>query len=380
MTWSLLRLPKTRSAGLFALRLTIIALSFAPPVTFGQVAAYTVVEVSGAADADQIPLALNNLGDVVGRTVDSLPAETHATIWNRGSLHRRKLSKQLGSDYSSAFSINDIGEVTGASNSDNSIVPVVWNPQGGMQRVPLVRGDNGGQAFGINRYGQVVGYSSGPRGKRAFLWTRRTGVRDLGVLPGGDSSRARDVNDAGEVVGTSASNAGNRAVLWTKTGNVRDLGTLPGDGSSEATAINNAGDVVGYSNGPRGPRAFLWTKASGMHDLGYLPGGDSSRALDINDAGDVVGTSTSLSGDRAFIWTGEAGMNDLNAAVSADLPVECVEAQAINSNGQILVRGKIAQPLGMSSETAAVENQANLEGPSHICAPAPASTFLLTPN
>ncbi len=73
-------------------------------------------------------------------------------------------------------------------------------------------------------------------------------------------------------------------------------------------------------------------------------------------------------------------MNDLNAAVSADLPVECVEAQAINSNGQILVRGKIAQPLGMSSETATVEDQANIEGrPSHICAPAPASTFLLTP-
>lgn len=369
-----------RSVGLFAVVLTLMAASLAPAQTAGEATSYTIVELPGAVDADQVPLNLNNLGDVVGRTVVSLPAETRATVWNRGRLHRKQLAKQWGSDYSAAFCINDIGEAAGASNSGDSLVPLLWKPQGGMQQVPLLPGDNGGQALGINKHGEIVGYSSGRRGPRAFLWTRRTGVRDLGVLPGGDSSRARDVNDSGEVVGTSASVGGNRAVLWTRSGNLRDLGTLPGDSSSEATAINNAGDVVGHSNGPRGPRAFLWTKATGMQDLGCLPGGTSSRALDINDAGCVVGTSTTSGADRAFIWRPQTGMSDLNAAVSADLRVDFAEAQAINSKGQVLVRGRIGEAGEVSNESAPGEDRGNDEGMDHICAPAPASTFLLVPS
>jgi probable HAF family extracellular repeat protein len=197
------------------------------------------------------------------------------------------------------------------------------------------------------------------------------GVRDLGVLPGGNYSRAYDLNDSDEIVGTSASSVGERAVLWTKTGNVRDLGTLPGDRASEATAINNAGDVVGYSKGPRGMRAFLWTETSGMQDLGVLPGGNSSRALDINDLGEIVGSSTSSAGDRAFIWTGQAGMVDLNSASSNDLGVVFIEAHEINSRGEILVMGRITHEPGMSGET--------VSGADQYCAPAPPSSFVLTP-
>src|SRR5205814_7000860 len=200
---------------------------------------------------------------------------------------------------------------------------------------------------------------------------RKMGVRELGVLPGGNYSRARDLNDSDEVAGMSASSAGERAVLWTKTGNIRDLGTLPGDTSSEATAINNTGDVVGYSKGPRGMRAFVWTQANGMQDLGVLPGGNSSRALDISDLGEIVGSSTSSSGDRAFIWTRQAGIVDLNSASSADLGVVFIEAHAINSRGEILVMGRTTHEPGMSGETAS--------GDAQYCAPAPPSSFVLTP-
>ena len=155
--------------------------------------------------------------------------------------------------------------------------------------------------------------------------------------------------------------------LWPKSGGVRDLGTLPGDTSSEASAINNNGDVVGYSKGPRGMRAFLWTQATGMQDLGMLPGGNSSRALGINDTGVVVGSSTSSSGDRAFIWTKETGMRDLNSAASMTLGVVFVEAHAINNAGQILVMGSPMHESHSSGEAAPQ------------CAPAPPSSFLLTP-
>jgi len=322
--------------------------------TFGETTAYTVLELSAAG----VPCRLTNSGDVAGKAADSPSGETRATIWNHGSLGPTNLGNLGGGEYSSASGINDAGEVAGAANTAKSIVPFVWTPRGGLRRIPLLPGDNCGQAFGINKYGHVAGYSSGPNGSKAFLWTRSAGVRNLGVLPGGNYSSACDINDLDEVAGTSASAGGDRAVLWTKTGNVRDLGTLPGDKSSEDSAINNNGDVIGYSKGPRGMRAFLWTQATGMQDLGVLPGGNSSRALGINDA----------SGDRAFIWTKEGGMRDLNSAASVTLGVMFVEAHAINNTGQILVMGSNGTHGSHGSVEAAPQ-----------CAPAPPSSFLLTP-
>src|SRR4030095_2603694 len=145
--------------------------------SLAQTTAYTVAELSGAG----VPYRLNNLGDVAGRTGDSLSGKTQATLWNHGSLLRRNLGNLAGGEYSSAWGINDAGEASGAANIARSIVPFVWTPAGGLQRIPLLPGDNCGQALGINKYGHVVGYSSGPNGRRAFLWTRSAGVHNLGV-------------------------------------------------------------------------------------------------------------------------------------------------------------------------------------------------------
>ena len=331
--------------------------------TFGQATVYIVAELSIAGG----PGRLNNFGDVAGRVADSSTGETRATVCNRANLEPGKLGNLGGGEYSFASGINDAGEIAGAANVVHSIVPFIWTRNRGFQRVPSLPGDNCGQAFGINRYGHVVGYSSGSNGRRAFFWTQNAGVRNLGMLPGGNDSSACDINDQDEVAGTSASPAGDRAVLWTRTGNVRDLGTLPGDTSSEASAINNNGDVVGYSKGPRGMRAFLWARATGMKDLGILPGGTSSQALGINDLGAVVGSSTSSSGDRAFIWTKQGGMRDLNSAAQVSSGVVFFEAHAINTRGQILVMGSAGHVSHLASEAAPQ------------CAPAPPSTFLLSP-
>jgi hypothetical protein len=84
--------------------------------------------------------------------------------------------------------------------------------------------------------------------------------------------------------------------------------------------------------------------------------------------GAVVGSSTSSSGDRAFIWTKQAGMRDLNSAASVTLGVVFVEAHAINYTGQILVMGSNGTHGSHGSVEAAPQ-----------CAPAPPSSFLLTP-
>lgn len=349
--------------------LGLALLATAGLISYGQTSrpsiAYTAVSVPGAGNAGHGPRALNNLGDTI--TSSSLPAATGAKISSHDRSQVNRLGAVVDGDYTSASAINDAKEVAGAANTGESLVPVLWTPTRGLQRIPLLPGDKGGQAFSINKLGSVAGYSSGPDGVKACLWTRGRGVQNLGTLPGGGHSRARDINDSDQVVGTIRSATGDRAVLWTKAGNVHDLGTLPGDTSSEATAINNAGAVVGYSNGPQGTRAFLWTKSGGMQSLGALPGGNYSRALDINDAGDVVGASTSALGDRAFMWTRSAGMKDLNTAVS-NVGAVFVEAHSINSKGQILVTAMAAD---------------DADTPTHqhsVCEPAPEATYLLVPG
>jgi probable HAF family extracellular repeat protein len=327
----------------------------------GQGVMYAVTELPGGG----VPCRLNNFGDLAGRAGDNISGETQAATWNRGALRRRTLGKLPGGEYSSAYGINDSGEVAGAGNVTDSIVPFLWIAGAGFRRIPLLPGDNCGQASAINRHRHVTGYSSGPNGQRAFLWRQNTGVRNLGGLPGGNYSSGIAINDADEVAGTSASATGDHAVVWLSTGEILDLGTLPGDTSSAATAINNNGDVVGFSNGPNGMRAFLWTQITGMQDLGVLPGGNSSRALGINDAGTVVGSSTSSSGERAFIWTGNAGMQDLNNLASLPLGAVLIEAHSINNQGQILAMGGA---MGEHHES----------GGASQCAPAPAASFVLT--
>jgi len=334
-------------------------------VLLSQPPEYIVTDLTGE-DATQVPSKLNNLGDIVGRNASGDEGAPRATLWGRS----RSKAKQLGAfsdgDYSSATGINDLGEVAGVSNTGTAILPFVWTEKSGLQRLPLLPGDNCGQAVGINKHGDVACYSSGPNGCRALLWTRKTGLRNLGTLPGGTYSRANDLNDSDEVAGVSASPFGDHAVLWTKSGTAVDLGTLPGDLTSEALAINNAGDVVGYSKGPSGMRAFVWTKGGGMEEIGVLPGGDSSRALGINDSGSVVGSSTSASGDHAFVWKKRTGIVDLNNTRSTGLGIVLVEAHAINRKGEILAMGQMDHG-GMAPED-------------HPCAPAPPLSFLLTPT
>src|SRR5437868_2828247 len=206
-----------------------------------QSAAYTVFELPGAGDGIQVPAGLNSFGDVVGRGPDSVESSTRATIWRQYS-RAAKLLPAFAGEFTSASGINDLGEIVGASNTDQALVPCFWTAAASMQRVPLLPGHNAGQALAINNHGQVVGYSSGAGGTRAFVWSRRTGARELALLPSGNHSKARGVNDAGEIIGAAGTATGEHAVFWSKDGSIHDLGTLAGDTLSTAMGINSAGD------------------------------------------------------------------------------------------------------------------------------------------
>src|SRR5437762_3356678 len=225
----------------------------------------------------------------------------------------------------------------------------------------------------LNDFGDIAGRTgSGLDGKlRATIWDRsKFKAKHIDASLSGDYSSASNVNDAGEVVGVSNTGSAVVPFLWTVKGDPTRIPLLRGDTCGQATAINNSGEVVGSSKGPGGTRAFVWSREGGMQELGILPGRDSSRAMDINDSGEVVGSSANGMGERAFIWTKQVGIADLNSPASAALGFVFIEAHAINARGQIIVMGQSAHESIMA--TAAAKDD-------HICAPAPPSSFLLTP-
>src|SRR6266545_5119175 len=157
-----------------------------------------------------------------------------------------------------------------------------------LEQIAGLPGTDHSTAFAINERGDVAGTSGSPSGARAVVW-RGGIIQDLGVLSGDSQSEAVAINNVGEVVGRSSSGAASRAVLWTASGAIQSLGTLPGGLYSRAFALNEPGDVVGTSGSPRGPRAVLWTRNGGMQDLNdAIPAGSGVvlvAAVAINNPG-----------------------------------------------------------------------------------------------
>lgn len=261
-------------------------------------------QATGIADLGALPgdlvsrtTAINSKGQIVGAS-QSTPgpgaARTHAFRWTPGSG-----MLDLGALYqvSSAFAINDAGQVAGVTGPDNGpAVAFVWTPQRGMVALGTLGGAES-FAVGINGPGQIAGYSNVANGDRhAFWWTPHRRMLDLGTL-GGNNSFATGINDAGQVSGSSTRANGNQhAFLWTQSGGMRDLGTL-GGATSAASDINRYGHIVGRSAVRSGAdHAFLWSTSSGMIDLNRRialapPGLVLIEALGLADNGSLIAMS-----------------------------------------------------------------------------------------
>jgi probable HAF family extracellular repeat protein len=223
----------------------------------------------------------------------------------------------LGGNNSAATGANNRGVIVGAaenSTQDPNCIPpqvldykpVVWRGET-IHELPVVAGDAVGAVLGLNDNNQMVGGSGmcgsgpglGPIAVHALLW-RNDSVTALGSLGGLVNNIAYAINNAGEIVGASdlSGDSTGHAFLWQK-GVMTDLGTLPGDFFSVASGINNKGQVVGESCDVNfNCRASLW-QSGVMTDLNTLTSLGSSmyllNAQDINSRGEIVGTALDLS-------------------------------------------------------------------------------------
>lgn len=333
----------------------ILAVGLTPPFAAAQ--SYQPTELGTLAGSESQAYALNDYGQVVGRSHD-IEAQPHAFHWQNGELLDLNVEFDWGRKILQVY----YGTAYDVSNTDHVV--------GTAQCTPILPTDETGEQDilgGINLHAcifrpAVMSDASTPYPGDAVTY--------LGTLPGGQHSRATGISRNGlYVVGSSDVDGNGRvhAFLVTPTGgdwaatsvtcdtptnpDLIDLGTLQApDENSAAAAVNNVGQAVGWSyNASNGYSAFLVTPAdidddddldwfeddgSGANDLmsnlGTL-GGYNSWARDINDLGQVVGESDT--GDwltHAFLWQ-DGTMADLGTLGGDDS-----SAAAVNNNGQVV--------------------------------------------
>jgi probable HAF family extracellular repeat protein len=285
---------------------------------------------------------LNDLGQVVGASDTGHmgapnPAcprcpVSHAFLWEAGQMTDLD---GANAGNSVAYSINDAGQVAGVySDPEHGPSGFLYSRGSATALSQVPRG----RVKAINNEGQIAGdlWADRATSRQAFLWSAGT-LTQLGTLAG-TGSEAHAVNDSGQVAGSAwlSGDSAIHAFLYSGSA-LTDLGTLGGT-NSEAFGIDSAGEVVGASQTAGGLRhAFLYSGGT-MTDLHTL-GGNESQADAIDGSGLIVGWSRDAGGERhAFLWV-SGRMVDLNSLVSVGPGVWLEEATGINSAGQIVANG-----------------------------------------
>ena len=288
---------------------------------------YEVVDLGTLGGLYSSAYGINESGQIVGCS-QTEAGEMHAFVWDAevGMID----IGTLGGSESIAYAINNAGQVVGsAQTAGGELHAFLWE-KGEMIDLGILPGGNCTEATAINDAGQVVGMArtsaSSDSWQRAFLWENGA-MANLGVLDGATNSSAADINIRGRVVGTS----GGRAFLWNSTGDMRDLTGF----ASHGNAINDAGLVVLASSGTH----YIWNSTGGLFDMGLSP---YSRTNAINSAGQVVGDFDYLPDDslHAFLWAGGYGVIDLNDLMPMGSGLKQLSSAAdINNGGRIVGYG-----------------------------------------
>jgi probable HAF family extracellular repeat protein len=259
---------------------------------------------------------------------------TRGAIWRNGSMI--PLPNLPNGNNANVFWTNHVGQISGVAedgtldSSCSQVTPfqvqhfqaVVWGPDGQIQRkLPPLNKDGVAFAFTINDVGQVVGASgmcatlglppaslNNPVAANAVLWERDGSIVDLGNL-GGASNVATSINNHGEVVGTAHSPADGtvHAFLWTRHARMLDYGAFPGAIMTVpgcCHTINDKGEIVGFSIEPDNTyfgRALIWQgrQPKDLNDFVSDPGHfvHLTAAYSINDSGEIVCAGVTSTGE-----------------------------------------------------------------------------------
>jgi probable HAF family extracellular repeat protein len=292
-----------------------VLLCAAPPARAGTILWNTSTSTPVTLGLDYVS-AINNSGTAVG-AVGNQAAEVSASAPGATVV----LSGiPLNSPSSFASGINNLGEIAGSFEDPGGAEHAfVWSSATGLQLLGNL-GGNLSTAFAINDDGQVVGQSATTNSMQAFMWSS-----GAGMVAVGDSGTylATGVNNSGEIAcqeDPSPYTQIQAALCGPSPGSVTALSIFSADPWSAVSALNNQGWFVGTAQTPSGiDEGFLRTP-QGMTIFGatFLP-------VSLNDSGQVIG---SYNGQPA-VWTSAGGFLVLPNSFGDILT-------GINDNGQIV--------------------------------------------
>jgi len=336
-------------------RWLVFALASLTVATSAATQTYTITDLGTLkGDNESSGFWINNSGEVVGcsdtETVYGYPCPglvsgQHAFLWTKSG-GMQDLGTLSGGTVSAAQGINDDGLVVGYSNKEGDIATnfeaVRWSATRVMSDLGTLSDGSSSSAFAINASGEIAGDSFNGAGIVKVTRWMNDKISNLDGLPGAIFSAGLAINDDGEIAGESVYSYGppftSHAFRWTGSELV-DLGTLEGGITSIANGMSNTGAVVGQSDGTSTGglwHAVKWNTSNNIEDLGVLAGGTYSVAFAINESGVVVGYGNlSDNAAHAMVWTSSNGMQDLNDLIPAHSGWILVNANSINSSGQI---------------------------------------------
>lgn len=247
-----------------------------------------------------------------------------------------------------AYSINDKGQIVGASSSYSGGYAILFDSTGGKANKnisPIISGSRfNGAAYSINNNGQIVGYigSSANSGSAYLFDSTGGGGGTLFKSNIGYGSTATAINDNGLIVGYIGDESSAARFGLSPRPNIVTFG----GNYSYACAVNNNGKIVGQycDEGPTHYGAFFYacifdSSGSGTNiDLGTITGYSTSAACSINNLDQIVGWSFKTSSDpiyNAVLFDSTGGGANINLG-ALDTYYNKSIAKSINDNGQIV--------------------------------------------
>ncbi|MEK8033303.1 hypothetical protein AACH06_20985 [Ideonella sp. DXS29W] len=185
--------------------------------------------------------AINGNGVVVGYS-DTANIDFQAFMWCDGTMTKLPT---LGGTRSGANGVNDAGDVVGFASLATGMNHAFLYRDGQMRDLGVLRSGKFSTAFAVNNLGQVVGSSDTGQNKPstvAFIYDQQGGMRELPLLKGWRQMSASAINDAGWVVGTAVSSSGNLGFVFDGHGSF-DLNLAMSEKDRKHWRIYHANDI-----------------------------------------------------------------------------------------------------------------------------------------
>ena len=197
-------------------------------------------------------ISINNFGLIAGNC--EISRRTHACLYD-GSF-AQDLGTLPGLDTSRAIDMNNIGQIVGSSGRPPyfPLRAFLWDSENGMMDLGGF-GGNYSSAYAINDLGQIVGVSDTDENlRRSFLYENGE-MHDLNNLivdwgdwdPNGLLTSAVDINNNGEILGSGTTYGELHYFLLIPTNNQTPTTPILSSPTNGATDINPASVVLSWS-------------------------------------------------------------------------------------------------------------------------------------